>query len=876
MSEDQFTDAFKRQVQARDAKLIEKANAPAEPSFEDRFRANMKAMVREGRGGPITPRYHITAVDQARNYDRHGNRVAPSFDKLGEQNDIDVAAGRTPPKTTREAAVKRVMKRHFPDGLPSDDDPNSIADRIRAARQTGIGDAPQVSALAQQMMYNPDGSKRRLPSREMLDKWGDIDAQAGRRRQDGGHVAVPPSPPRRAAVAAAPAKPAAAEKEEGPLPPVPSRDTNAERIAQLTESGLTPDEASRVAGFERSVHGGVSPQLSDANNTPDAKAERARRIEGMRRTEDRQDNYARSQLDGHLTGREAFEARAQQEGLRGAPAAKPQGWQPISQQDFADHAAGYGLSPEEASRAYGERPGVMRDTGNDRVLQAQGSRAQEEWMKTMPGYHRKQATNDQAKYGDGTAADQITPEQYNARIERRNQERAALDPAYARERQIAKLATASGKTPEEVEADMFPKGRPQPSEAFLERQAARKAQQGRANEAIWERNGSRGHLDAKTSSGDPATVREGLSRLAEITGNPMYRERMAAMDAEEAAKGEHTRGMEKLTAEQKHALGMQDDLQAGDLEMEGARQKGAKDARDDQAVENDKGRVWESGEKAADRGQALSVLEINQKNQLEQMEKAGTISDTSAEKLAELRQKEATHAAGLAEERAAADAQRQLTQTEAEGKAAEGVEGAKAGVRGSPADTANGYADSAIADPSLSMGNSQNELAARIRTRHPEMSEDAASELAASTLRRRTILHAGSAGGSMNPAVRSHLTREMRRVGDDGRPVIGADGRPSKPMTKEEFRAYTETHASMPAAQSDALHDQLNGVPSAGTAELAEPPAPSRVGPPRPSGAAPPRGTGRWPTDEERAEATGRPIPTAPKKPSRKHPYDRG
>jgi len=112
---------------------------------------------------------------------------------------------------------------------------NAMIDRIRAARQTGMGDAPQVSALAQQMMYMPDGSKRPVPSRATLDKWADIDAQAGRKRRDGGHVMVPPSPPRQAALAAAPAQPAAvappaaapqdaaAEADAGPLPPVPAR-----------------------------------------------------------------------------------------------------------------------------------------------------------------------------------------------------------------------------------------------------------------------------------------------------------------------------------------------------------------------------------------------------------------------------------------------------------------------------------------------------------------------------------------------------------------------------------------------------------------------------------------------------------------------------
>jgi hypothetical protein len=669
----------------------------------------------------------------------------------------------------------------------------------------------------------------------------------------------------------------AARPEESAAPVAP-RDTHSERIGQLTASGLTPDEAGRVAGFERSVHGGVSPQLSDANNTPDAQAARADRIRALRGKESQQDKYARSQLGGHLTGREAFEARARQEGLRGAPAAKPQGWQPISQQDFTDRAAGYGLTPEEAARAYSEKPKVTptRPGAMGNAQQAQDAREEAEWLKTMPGIHRKHATNDQAKYGDGTPADQITPEQYNARIERRNQERAATNPEYARERQIEKLAKSSGKTPDQVREDMFPNGVPQPSEEFKERQAARKAQHARANEAIWERNGYRGHLDAKTSSGDPATVREGLSRLAEITGNPMYLERMKAMDAEDAAKGEHTRGMEKLTAEQKHALGMQDDLQAGDIEMEGVRQKGAKDARDDQAVENDKGRVWESGEKAADRGQALSVLEINQKNQLEQMEKAGTISNESAEKLAELRQKEATHAAGIAEERAAADAVRQRDQTVTEGDQAVRVKQAEKAAAGTPQSTANGYADEAFANPALSMGNSRNEMAAQLRSNHPQLTEDQALELATSTLRRRSLLNAS--GGSMHPGVRSHLTNEMKRLGDDGKPTLDASGKPSKPMTQEEFRAYANTHAGMSPEQADAVYNDLNGVTtSAGQAEL--PPVPAgRVGPPRPSGER--RSGGAWaqptPAEVEKARADRKKAAEeASARQRNRHPYSK-
>jgi len=87
---------------------------------------------------------------------------------------------------------------------------NAMAERIRAARSTGIGDAPKVSSLAQQMMYLPNGKVRPVPSREMLDKWSDIDAQAGRKRQDGGHIAVPP------ATQPAPAKDAAQTRQAAP------------------------------------------------------------------------------------------------------------------------------------------------------------------------------------------------------------------------------------------------------------------------------------------------------------------------------------------------------------------------------------------------------------------------------------------------------------------------------------------------------------------------------------------------------------------------------------------------------------------------------------------------------------------------------------
>jgi hypothetical protein len=626
----------------------------------------------------------------------------------------------------------------------------------------------------------------------------------------------------------------AARPEESPVAP---RDTHAERIGQLTESGLTPDEAGRVAGFERSVHGAASPQLSDANNTPEAKAERARRIEGMRRTEARQDNYARGQLGGHLTGREAFEARAQQEGLRGTPAAKPQGWQPISQQDFTDRAAGYGLSPEEAARAYGERPAAMRDTGNDRVLQAQGSRAQDEWLKTMPGVHRKHATNDQAKYGDGTPADKITPEQYNARIERRNAERAATNPEYARERQIAKLAKASGKTPDQVREDMFPTGVPQPSEAFLERQAARKEQHARANEAIWERNGYRGHLDAKTSSADPAVVREGLSRLAEITGNPMYLERMKAMDAEDAAKGEHTRGMEKLTAEQKQALLMQDDLQAGDLEMETLQQKGKADSDGRQAAELDKERTWKSGEAAAEGGRALSVIELNQKNQLEQMEKQRELSKQEADQLSLLRQKEATHAAGIAEEAAAKQYPRELGRIAAEGKAQEGVVGAKDAGKGTPSSYGRKRADEGLSAPGASVAGLEQSLANDIRTEFPNVGQEEALVQAQNELKASALRTADNIPGSDMPVgIRDHLKEEIRR---------GADGQGKKPMSQVQFREYAIRHGLSPAAADRVYSDLVNPpVPSTGNGAL----------PPIPPGMK----SGRWVEDKGAARITSR------------------
>jgi len=69
---------------------------------------------------------------------------------------------------------------------------NAMVERIREGRKSGIGDAPQKSALAQQMMFLRDGRRRPVPSEKMLKKWSYIDALAGRKRQDGGHISVPP------------------------------------------------------------------------------------------------------------------------------------------------------------------------------------------------------------------------------------------------------------------------------------------------------------------------------------------------------------------------------------------------------------------------------------------------------------------------------------------------------------------------------------------------------------------------------------------------------------------------------------------------------------------------------------------------------------
>jgi hypothetical protein len=674
-----------------------------------------------------------------------------------------------------------------------------------------------------------------------------------------------------------PAQQAARPEESPSALPVP-RDTHAERIGQLTESGLTQDEAGRVAGSERSVHGAVSPQMSDANNTPEAKAERARRIEGMRRTEARQDNYARGQLNGHLTGREAFEERAQQEGLRPAPAAKPQGWQPISQQDFTDRAAGYGLSPEEAARAYGERPGVMRDTGNDRVLQAQGSRAQEEWLKTMPGVHRKHATNDQAQYGDGTPADQITHEQYYARIERRNQERAALDPAFARDRQIAKLAKASGRTPEQVAEDMFPTGMPQPSEEFKERQAARKAQHARANEKIWERKGYRGHLHEKTLSGDPATVREGLNRLHTITGDPAYLERIKALDAADAETAAHTRGMEKLTAEQKQALLMQDDLQAGNIDMENLQQKGAKDERTDVAAENQRTREQAERELKLKQGHDLTLSEQTHKQELEKLKETVGLNAEQQRLLEHFELRKMTHAAKLSEDAANAGVPRAVTLSNAETDNAIRLEDAKNG--GGPASALSDSAGRHLNSPTYSYTSAEEALTTDAMTRH-KLPEEAARSQARVTLRKQELQHGATAGAAMSQGARAHIREQIESPSNpDGTPMTDPTN-PQKPrgkLSREEFRAYAQQNGSLTPAQADALYDDVTGVTtSAGQADL--PPVPAgRVGPPRPSGAR--RSGGAWsmPTPEEVEKARAdrkKAAEEASTKQRNRHPYSK-
>ena len=140
-------------------------------------------------------------------------------------------------------AFKRQLTARDAKLIDKANDSNAMIERIRAARQTGIGDAPHLSALAQQMMYRPDGSVRPVPSWAMLDKWAEIDALAGRRRESGKHIAVPPTQPTEGQLAsisgtkpAAIAPPAAqrpkmvpvqdaavAAADAGPLPAVPAR-----------------------------------------------------------------------------------------------------------------------------------------------------------------------------------------------------------------------------------------------------------------------------------------------------------------------------------------------------------------------------------------------------------------------------------------------------------------------------------------------------------------------------------------------------------------------------------------------------------------------------------------------------------------------------
>jgi hypothetical protein len=793
MSEDQFTEAFKRQIQARDAKLVERAAPVVTPGVNS--------------AGVRPPAQQAARPEQQEDLATRAQKLLESFGP--------------PPAAPRPqqgpALPPKVQGRNYPAG------------RIDAAVRQSTDAAIGLGAVWADHGYSDPSQMHRYLSEgsPSLDRTP-TPRETGLSNKD-----YTGSDAFRRALAMRNASRAAAKGADNQ----PPRDTNAERIGQLTESGLTPDEASRVAGFERSVHGGVSPQLSDANNTPEAKAERARRVEGMRRTEARQDNYARGQLDGHLTGREAFEARAQQEGLRGTPAAKPQGWQPISLQDFTDRAAGYGLTPEAAAQAYEERPDVMRDAGNDRVMQAQASRAQAEWLKTMPGIHRKHAQEDAAKYGYGTPEDQITPEQYNARIERRNKERAALDPAYARERQIANLAKASGKTPEEVEADMFPKGAPQPSEEFKERQAARKAQHARANEKIWERKGYRGHLQEKTLSGDPATVREGLSRLADITGNPMYLERMKAMDAEAAAEAEGKRSMEKLTAEQQHGLTMQNDAQAAAENLELLGQKGAADARKDQSVELDKDRKHESGEKALDRGQALTLQERTDLHELEKMRLAGKLEGENARRHSQLKMKVDAHAAGLAEAAAAAQQPRDIEKIEATGRAEEGVEGVRVGGKGTPSDYGRQRADAGLAAPGASVRGLEQSLANDLRVKFPHLGVDEALVQAQNELKGSSLRLADSTPGSTMPAgVRDHLKEEIR---------LGADGQGKKPMSQVQFREYAIRLGMSPAA-ADRVYTDITAppVPSTGTGSM----------PPIPPGMR----SGRWVEDKGAARITSR------------------
>jgi hypothetical protein len=552
-----------------------------------------------------------------------------------------------------------------------------------------------------------------------------------------------------------------------------------------------------------------------------------------RKTEARQDDYARSQLDGHLTAADAIAARkaaaAQAAAASHPDAPRADGsdtrWQPMSAKDFAARAAGYGLTPEEAAQAYSERPVEMtrepqmsngRMTAMGRVSQAQASRAQEEWLKTKPGIHRHQARQDQQKYGDGTPADQITPEQYSARVERRNQERAARDPAYGRQRQIERLAQASGKTPEEVEAEMFPQGAPQPSDKFKERQAAREAQKTGAQEQIWERRGSSAHLDAKTRSPDAAVVREGLSRLARITGDPngVYEGRLAAMDEADAATAKTKADAEAATVANAQAQTMQQGDIEGKVKIEGKVQEGQAAERKDVAAENELARKNTNQKEALDRGHELTKMEQAQKNTLEEKEATSKLSVAEAKQLLELQKQDAAFKARLAEKAAAADHTREQTTIENKGKADEGVERAK---RPDPiASSADTEVDRIFADPTATFSTGERQLAAKLRADSGgTMSEDAANQMASSTMRNRALTHASGNLGSMKPAVRTHLTQTIENAGGD----------PPVPMTREDFRAYAADTGNLAPEQADAVYDSITDPPTAGRADLAEPPA---------------------------------------------------
>jgi len=293
MSEEQFTDSFKRQVQARDAKLMAKAAPPAQPDFsrdpvlDASIQQDFKDSMRPA--PPAAPPSPETAAQRS---DRMSAEAASmseeqftdAFKRQLVARDSQLAEQQFTDKFKR-GLVKRDAK------LTEEANANAMIDRIRAARQTGIGDAPQLSALAQQMMYLRDGSKRPLPSQEMLDKWAGIDAQAGRKRQDGGHIAVPPSPPRMASIAAAPAKPAAVatpadDEEAGPLPPIPAQpvglqapeapkpaDAAVERPAMVPMDAAVNPEPARVGGVPRNtarylslreLHPSVIPHYEEA------------------------------------------------------------------------------------------------------------------------------------------------------------------------------------------------------------------------------------------------------------------------------------------------------------------------------------------------------------------------------------------------------------------------------------------------------------------------------------------------------------------------------------------------------------------------------------------------------------------------------------